>query len=125
MKTSDLSLLNPRLAALALVVTALGLAAPASPAGNPKGTVTLDDARLDEFTVERESLFDVTPPARRITLDDAKADPGAAQRAGLWEVTKKGPARKVTLDDAKADPDAAVRAGLWDVEWARKTPAGK
>lgn len=113
MKTIKFPAVNARCAAIALVVAGLGLSAYAAPAA--RRTVTLDDARLDEFTVERDSMFDVTPPAKKIYLEDAKTDPLAAVRAGLWAVTGKGPARKISLDDARRDPFAAKRAGLWEV----------
>ena len=113
MKTLSFSMRNARCAALALLVAGLGLAgSPAYAGPAAKKTLTLDDARLSELTAERESMFDVTPAARKIFLEDAKADPRAAIRAGLWVIGGKGPARKVSLDDASRDPLSAKRAGL-------------
>ncbi|MDI1319007.1 MAG: hypothetical protein PSW75_02285 [bacterium] len=122
MKTMNFSTVNARCAAIVLVAAVCGLVGLPARAQSP-GPVKLEDARLDEFTLERAGMFDVVRPAKKLTLDAAKADPEAAVRAGLWDVAGKGPARKVTLDDAKNDPLAAERAGLWNVAKARKVCA--
>lgn len=116
MKTIEFPAANSRWVTIALVVAGLGLAGlPAYAGPAAKKTLTLDDARLSELTAERESMFDVTPAARKIFLEDAKADPRAAIRAGLWVIGGKGPARKVSLDDASRDPLSAKRDGLREV----------
>lgn len=111
MKTTNFPTLNARCAAIVLIAAGLGLAARAETAG----PVKLDDAKLDEFTVERAGMFEITPPVKKLTLAAAAKDPLAAERAGLWVIAGKGPARKISLDDAAKDPLAAERAGLWDV----------
>ncbi len=115
MKTTNFPALNARCAAIILIAAGLGLAGLPARA-ETSGPVKLDDAKLDEFTVERAGMFEITPPAKKkITLDAAAKDPLAAERAGLWVGACKGPARKISLEEAKKDPLAAERAGLWDV----------